>query len=167
MNKGHVSVLFAVILASALVGCTVRVPPSYGFNYPNVHKEEWTQTYPADRDQTSTKCLLRNGRTGAQMRFIEDAFHSPTSRDAALAYRLVLKRRGFEAGDVQRMDDGKASFVIENAEQGTKGKVVVTPVLSGGRAVVIIAVWPVENDVHASADTDAVIRDLDVSVTPQ
>lgn len=156
--------LFSAVIAAAIVGCTARVPPSYAFNYPNVHKEEWTQTYPANRDTSSTKCLLSNARTGAQMRFIEDAFYSPTPRDSALAYRLVLKRRGFEVGDVTKADDGTAYFAIENPEQGTRGKVVVTPLLSGGRCVVIIGVWPAENDAHARADADAVIRDLNVSI---
>jgi hypothetical protein len=162
------TVLFSALIVVVIAGCAARVPPSYSFSYPGIHKEEWTQTYPANRDYSSTKCVLRNERTGARMRLIEDAFHSPTPRDSALAYRHVLKRRGFEVDDEVKVSDaGHASFGIAHPGQGTKGKVVVTPLTTSGRCIVVIGEWPVENDAHARADADAVIRDLHVSVSEQ
>ncbi len=144
-----------------LNGCATA-EKSYIFDVHFERPEEWTQVYPAARDKNSLKYQLLNDSTGARMLFFSDStfYRSPESMIGDIKVRFA--QGDFHPADIVYDGDRQASFTFEFPQRGLKGKVAVLRASGTDRRFVVIGRWPAEADVQATADMDAILKDLTI-----
>ena len=149
-----------ILISILLVGCVTVAEKSYIFEPRFAHPEEWTQTYPATRDKDVLKYELANARTGARIFFYSNStfYRSPESLIGGI--KVEFAQGDFHPSEIVYDGEREASFTYEFPQRGMKGKVVVLRASGTDRRLVIIGRWPVAADAQATADMDAILKDI-------
>ncbi|MEY4744843.1 MAG: hypothetical protein RL272_788 [Candidatus Parcubacteria bacterium] len=150
------------VTALLLAGCAAA-EHSYVFGVQFERPEEWTQVYPASRDTQPLKYLLMNDRTGGRIAFFSHSTFYRTPENVASELKVRFAQADFNPTEIVYGPDGRAaSFRIAHPRTGMKGKVVVLRPTGIGRCIVAIGRWPAAADAQATADMDAVLKDIEI-----